>query len=153
MELRGYCFADLGQMAALFYDTVHAVCTLDYTPEQLDAWATGTLDLTAWDRSLSAHQTLVATEGDRVVGFADLDGAYLDRLYVHKDLQRRGIATALTAALEAQASAAGAETLRTHASLTAQPFFAARGYVVLERQEVLRGGVYIPNLIMEKTLL
>lgn len=76
-------------MAALFHGTVHTVNAGDYTPDQLRAWAPGTVDLAAWDASLSAHHALVAEEGV-VVGFGDIDAAgYLDRLYVHKDYQRR----------------------------------------------------------------
>ena len=44
-------------LAALFYETVHAVNARDYTPQQLDAWATGEVDLDAWDRSFREHDT------------------------------------------------------------------------------------------------
>ena len=152
MRLRTYEFEDLGQMARLFYDTVHTVCSAHYDQAQLDAWATGTVDLTAWDRALASRCALVAEEDGAVVGFADLDGEYLDRLYVHKDFQGRGVATALADALEERARALGAVSLRTHASRTARPFFEKRGYRTLEEQEVHRGGVSIPNFIMEKTL-
>ena len=51
------------------------------------------MDLAAWDVSFLAHRTLVAVEGETIVGFADMDGSgYLDRLYVHRDFQRRGVA-------------------------------------------------------------
>lgn len=86
MLLREYRPGDCREMAALFYDTVHTVNAQDYTPEQLDAWADGRVDLDAWDQSFRAHTTLVAVDGGRIVGFGDMaaDG-YLDRLYVHKD--------------------------------------------------------------------
>lgn len=41
MLLRAYQPSDLEELAALFYDTVHRVNARDYTPQQLDAWATG----------------------------------------------------------------------------------------------------------------
>ncbi len=41
MEIRSYAPSDIREMAALFYDTVHTVNARDYTPAQLDAWATG----------------------------------------------------------------------------------------------------------------
>ena len=40
-------------------DNIHSY-DLDSTPEQLDAWSTGQVDLAAWDRSFLAHHTLVA---------------------------------------------------------------------------------------------
>lgn len=134
-------------MAALFHGTVHTVNAGDYTPDQLRAWAPGTVDLAAWDASLSAHHALVAEEGV-VVGFGDIDAAgYLDRLYVHKDYQRRGIGAALCTALE-QAVSVGCITV--HASITAKPFFLHRGYRVVRQQRVQRGAAALTNYVMEK---
>lgn len=148
MILRPYRSEDCPALARLFYDTVHIVNVRDYTPEQLDAWADGQVDLTAWDESFLAHHTLVAEENGEILGFADMDGAgYLDRLYVHKDHQGRGVATALCSTLEA---ACPVKNFTTHASLTARPFFESRGYQVLRRQTVVRHGISLENFVMEK---
>ena len=45
MELREYKSTDCEQMAQLFYNTVHSVNVKDYTEEQLNACATGSVDL------------------------------------------------------------------------------------------------------------
>lgn len=71
MTLRPYRSEDCPALAALFYDTVHTVNARDYTPEQLDAWADGQVDLAAWDASFLAHTTLVAEAEGIIVGFAD----------------------------------------------------------------------------------
>ena len=55
MIIRPYQTADCEALARLFYDTVHTVNAKDYTEQQLNAWATGTVDLEAWDRSLTVH--------------------------------------------------------------------------------------------------
>ena len=108
MLLREYRPGDCREMAALFYDTVHTVNTRDYTPAQLDAWADGQPDLDAWDRSFRAHTTLVAVADGRIVGFGDMTGdGYLDRLYVHKDWQGRGVATPVRPAGSRRAGAGG----------------------------------------------
>ena len=146
MLIREYIASDCQQLAQLFYQTVHAVNAKDYTQEQLCAWATGQVDLSAWDRSFLAHTTYVAVKDGVIVGFGDIDKTgYLDRLYVHKDYQRQGIATALCDALEK-----GFCKITTHASITAKPFFLNRGYQVREEQRVLRNGIYLTNYIMEK---
>ena len=139
--LRPYRSEDCPVLAELFYQTVHGVCHRDYAPDQLDAWADGQVDLAAWDISFQAHTTLVAEWDGVIAGFADLrqDG-YLDRLYVHKDYQGRGIAAALLDALP------GA-TL-THASLTARPFLERRGWQVVWEQQVERHGVKLTNFVM-----
>lgn len=148
MTIREYRSSDLREIVELFYDTVHTVNAGDYTPEQLNAWADGSPDLAEWGRSLLEHIAFVAEDGGGIVGFGDIDpSGYLDRLYVHKDYQRRGVATALCDALE---GAVNAERIITHASITAKPFFEERGYQVAWEQQVLRHGTALTNYRMEK---
>lgn len=148
MELRRYESGDIGQIARLFHDTVHAVNRRDYSPEQLHAWATGRIDEEAWDAAFRHHLTYVAVEGDLIVGFGDMDAiGYLDKLYVHEDRQGMGIATAICDRLESEVNA---PCFTVHASITARPFFEKRGYKVLKIQEVERRGVRLTNYLMEK---
>ena len=138
-------------MAALFYDTVHEVNAADYTKEQLDAWAGGKVDTAAWNRSFLEHDTFVAEENGVIVGFADMDAAgYLDRLYVHKDYQHQHIGKALCDELEAWIWQQGGVNIRTHASITAKPFYEKRGYRVICEQYVQRENCKLKNYIMEK---
>ena len=149
MLLRNYVKTDCAQLARLFYDTVHTVNAKDYTQEQLDAWATGKVNLEAWNESFQAHHTVVAEMDGKIVGFGDMDETgYLDRLYVHKDYQRRGVAAAICDALEQRTKAA---EFTTHASITARPFFEKRGYTVAREQQVERRGVWLTNFVMKKS--
>ena len=148
MQLRKYQPSDCAQLAELFYQTVHNVNAKDYTQEQLDAWASGEVDLPAWDASFRAHRTIVATENGEIVGFGDMDETgYLDKLYVHKDYQGQGAASAICDELERFAAG---KTITTHASITAKPFFQHRGYCVMRWQEVIRRGVALTNFVMKK---
>lgn len=151
MELRPYRPDDCAAVLALFRQSVRTAAAADYTERQRLAWAPDVLDAAAWNRSLLAHTALVAEADGRPIGFADADtaGGYLDRLYVHPDFLRRGVATALCAALEA---AMETDTVRVDASITARPFFEGRGYRVVRRQQVLRRGVVLTNFAMEKRL-
>lgn len=147
LVIRPYESADCEKMAALFYDTVHKVNARDYSPAQLDAWATGQVDLAQWDRSFREHYSLVALWEGELVGFGDMaNTGYLDRLYVRADCQGQGIASALCDRLEAAVSG----PIETHASLTARPFFEGRGYRVLREQQVERRGVWMTNFVMVK---
>lgn len=156
ITLRPYLPSDITAIAKLFYNTVHTVNRRDYTDIQLDAWADGNIDLDKWNISLLSNITVIAeiaevTEVDSmIVGFGDItyDG-YLDRLYVHKDFQHIGIATAICDYLE---SKAGADRTTTHASITARPFFEKRGYVTVKEQQVIRQNVALTNYIMEKQI-
>lgn len=148
MQLREYKSTDCEQLAELFYQTVHSVNAKDYTEEQLDVWATGKVNLQEWDSSFLKHKTIVAIEDNKIVGFGDMDNSgYLDRLFVHKDYQSRGIATAICDELE---YCINEKQITTHASITAKSFFQHRGYRVVKEQEVVRHGVFLINYVMEK---
>lgn len=148
MHIRTYRPTDCPYLAALFYDTVHSVNAVDYTTEQLNVWATGAVDLEKWNRSFSEHDTVVAIKDDTIVGFGDMDSTgYLDRLYVHKNYQGEGVATAICDTLESRNAA---QTFTTHASITAKPFFENRGYHVIKEQQVIRDGIALTNYVMKK---
>lgn len=150
MIVRRYQPCDCKEITEMFYATIHTVNSKDYTKEQLSAWATGNVDMEQWNRSLQEHFSFVAVEDEIIVGFGDIDATgYLNRLYVHKDFQRKGIATALCDELERAVSG----TITTHASITAKPFFENRGYKVITRQQVYRQNVLLTNYIMEKDKL
>lgn len=146
-KLRKYIPSDCEQLAKLFFQTVHSVNAKDYTKEQLDVWATGTVDLKEWDKSFTEHYTVVAIDNNIIVGFGDIDKTgYLDRLYVHADYQGKGVATAICNRLEQAVQG----KITTHASITAKPFFEKRGYKVVKEQQVERQGIYLINFCMEK---
>lgn len=99
-----------------------------------------------------AHNTLIAEVNGVIAGFGDMDqDGYLDRLYVHKDYQRKGIATSIVNALEQQAVSAGISRFITHASITAKPFFIQRGYCVVRKNTVIRNTVELIQFTMEKS--
>lgn len=148
MVIRKYVTSDCEQLADLFYQTVHTVNAKDYTKEQLDVWADGNVDMKEWNQSFLAHDTVVCLKNGRIVGFGDIDKTgYLDRLYVHKDYQRQGIASVICDELELTVSQ---NKIRTYASITAKPFFEQRGYRVIRKQQVIRNGVSLRNYVMEK---
>ena len=147
MTVREYRPCDCEEITELFYNTVHSVNAKDYTEEQLAVWAAGDVDTKQWNRSFLEHFSLVAVLDETIVGFGDIDKTgYLDRLYVHKDHQREGIATALCEVLEQAVSG----RITTHASITAKPFFEKRGYKVITEQQVNRRNVLLTNFVMEK---
>ncbi len=147
MEIRQYKPSDCKEMADLFYNTVHTINAKDYTKEQIDAWATGQVDLEKWDPSFQEHYTVVAVDHETIVGFGDIDKTgYPDRLYIHANDQGKGIATMTCDQLEQAVQG----NIITHASITARPFFEKRGFKVIKEQKVERHGVFLTNFVMEK---
>ncbi|WP_050183844.1 GNAT family N-acetyltransferase [Domibacillus robiginosus] len=156
MEIRRFRVSDIKQIVGLFYETIHSVNRKDYTQEQLEAWASKNDEgfrLASWKDSMSTHITYVALIDDRIVGFSDItQKGYLDRLYVHKDFQRQGIASSLISTLECEARKLGLAALNTNASITAKPFFEHHGYQLVQSQCVERNGVKLVNYKMIKEL-
>lgn len=147
ISIREYRPSDCEELTKLFYNTVHTVNAKDYTKEQLDAWATGRVDSEKWNRSFLEHCSAIAVHDGRIVGFGDIDKTgYLDRLFVHADYQKRGIATEICDYLEQTVQG----SITTHASITARPFFEKRGYKVVKEQQAERQGIYLTYFIMKK---
>ena len=150
ITLRPYRPGDAAVLARIFYETIHAVNIRDYTQAQVDAWATGTVDEGRWEREMLERCTVIAQCAGQITGFGDMtQEGYLDRLFIHKDFQGCGIATAICDALEGQVAA---PCFTTHASITARPFFESRGYRVVKAQTIERRGVKLNNFIMEKEM-
>ena len=150
MKLIEYSSEYLPEIAELFFNTVHSVNAADYTQEQLDAWTGRGPDLEKWNASFLEHYSLLAFEGNVLTGFGDItENGYLDRLYVHKDYQRKGVGTLLCDSLEKEFPV---ERIETHASITALPFFEHRGYRVLRKQTVIRSGTELVNFVMIKNM-
>jgi putative acetyltransferase len=154
--VRSYRNEDLNDILKLHTDTVLSVNSKDYSPEQIAAWSYKDEQTAAlWKNVFNASYTLVAENSGVIVGFANLfiEQAYLDRLFVHKDYQRQGVAHALLAAIIEKAESEHLPKLTVESSITARPFFEHSGFhVILQQQKAVRDGVTLLNYIMERAL-
>jgi putative acetyltransferase len=155
VEVRDATVGDASAVADLYYNTILNVNVGDYTEGQVNAWAGPAPIPEMWDRRIaedsSARKMFVATTEDRVVGFVELEGdGHVDTLYVHHEYQGRGIASALLDRVEAEARRLGLSRLYTEASITAKPFFQARGFSMVRPQVVEVRGHTFRNFVMDK---
>lgn len=151
--VREYQPTDADTLWQLFYDTIHTVNIRDYSPEQVDAWAPCEIDRQRWASSLRAKMTFVAERDESVVGFGELEpSGHIDRFYCRADCQGQGVGSLLLDQLETKARSLGLQRLFTEASITAQPFFERRGYVLVREQQVECRGVRMTNFVMTKTI-
>ena len=153
MDIRKYKSTDCAEIAELFYNTVHEINAKDYTKRNL-IFGQREMQIYLFGTNLFLeHNTLVAEENNIIVGFGDMDNnGYLDRLFVHKDYQGKGIATSIIIELERQSKIHGISIFSTRASITAKPFLEKHGYHVVSENKVIRNGVELINFIMEKHL-
>lgn len=153
LRIRAWRPEDADATLALFRDTVRSVNSGDYDPAQIAAWASDEIASDAWRLRLEAGEAWVAELDGVLSGFTSLtaDGV-VDLLFVDKMHQGEGIASELLAALESAARDRGVGALATDASITARPFFSARGFSLVAEQDVeLRGQVF-RNFRMTKRL-
>ena len=127
----------------------------DYSVAQVEAWAGPAPATEMWERRItednSTRRMFVATIDDVVVGFAEMeDNGHLDTLYVHHEYQGCGIASRLLDRIEAEARRLGLRRLYTEASITAEPFFRARGFSMVRPQIVEVRGYSFRNFVMDK---
>lgn len=154
VTVRKFSGEDTASLVSLFHDTVHTINGKDYPLEQLDAWAPALPDLKKWRTRFKSSKTLIAEFDGKIVGFGNLENelSTIGLLYVHKDHQRQGVATALLKKLEKNLMENGVKAATVEVSITARPFFERRGYrLVRENRKMLNGKEFL-NFIMEKGL-
>jgi len=155
VTIRAYEQRDAAGLADVFFRSVRQVAISDYTPAQVSAWAPerrtpGELHQSASDGRLVL---LAANESDRAVAFIDLEpDGHIDHIYCAPEAAGQGIASRLYEAAETAARQQEISRLCTEASELARRFFERKGFVVLERQDMVIRGEPIHNYKMAKDL-
>jgi len=152
-EIRPFRDDDAEATAQVYFDSVRQGTRVYYDDAQRRAWAPARPDLSGWRERLASQTAFVAERNSRVVGFMTLkaDGC-IDLAYVAPDAIGQGVAKALYDAILSEAVRRGIPRLHADASHLARAFFERQGWLVVTAQTVTRGGVAIPNFVMEKTL-
>ncbi|CAK9886577.1 MAG: putative N-acetyltransferase YafP [Candidatus Erwinia impunctatus] len=148
---RRWCAGDAQQKLAVFFSAVREVACRDYSPEQIRVWSA--IEPVTFTHHCQQASGWVAMVASRMAGFITLDSRWhLDKLFVSADFQRQSIASGLLVLAEQHARAQHAEAITADVSITAQPFFSAKGFEQTAAQYVERGGITLMNHRMEKTL-
>jgi putative acetyltransferase len=136
---------------------IHGLAVSHYTPEAIDGWVVPVTDETVQDLMLNAdHEIRLVAELDGCavgIGALILERSELRACYVSPDVARRGCGSALVHEIERLARENGLTRLELAASLNAEFFYAAHGYEVRERSDVvLRNGHKMAAVWMTKNL-
>ncbi|WMJ71639.1 GNAT family N-acetyltransferase [Cytophagaceae bacterium ABcell3] len=128
--------SDVGGITQLFYDTIQNINIRDYSQEEVDDWSSWKADTDKWLEKMQEQYFVVAEIKNHMVGFSSLakDG-YLDFMFVDKDTQGQGVASALLAEIEKKAIEQNNDLIYSDVSITAKGFFEKKGFVV-ERQQL-----------------
>jgi putative acetyltransferase len=151
--IRPWREADTEELGEMFRRSVREVASRDYRPAQIEAWVKAPGETAKWSERMRSRVTFVAEEGGRLIGFIQYEPPdHIDMTYVHPQAQRRGVARALLAALEAEAKRRGVTVLNVEASITSRPFFEASGFETITPQIVTARGEDFLNYRMMKRL-
>ena len=105
------------------------------------------------EKSLEKNHTIVVEQDEKLIAFGNIGKTgYLDRLYVHPDYLRKGIASKLVEDLEAYAKKHDCHVINVTSSITSKPFFESKGYTVIEEQINERRGERLLRYLMEKKI-
>jgi putative acetyltransferase len=136
---------------------VRGLASSHYPPDIIAGWAVPIDDATLAElrRNPDNEVRLIAELDGTPVGMGALvvEKSELRACYVAPEGARRGCGSALVREIERLARAAGLTVLELAGSLNAEAFYAAHGYTVTERSDVVLGnGLRMPAVWMRKML-
>jgi putative acetyltransferase len=144
---------DYKELQQLFVDTVNTVCRKDYNEQQIKVWTQSVENEQRWLNVLTRQYVIVALHKNRIAGFCSLDnGDYIDLLFIHKDFQRKGIASKLYSFIEQEAHKNNTRAIEADVSITAESFFKKMGFEIMQEKKVSLKGVEMINYRMKKIL-
>ena len=152
IKLRTAVIEDIPAIVEMYRATVHTVNAADYTPAQLNVWADGAVNYPRWEKAIKEQYFVLAEINGSLAGFSSIakDG-YLDFMYVSKDFQRCGAASALLKEIERKAIEQKNPEIYSHVSKTAKGFFLKMGYEHKEDiSDLYKGELFINALMVKK---
>lgn len=154
----GYVFswatsADYDDLSDVMFDAVRNGPS-KYTEAQRENWVPHRRSGSDWQARLDRQVIAIARDSAGIVGFMSLDASgYIDFAYIRPRAQKTGLFRLLFQLTEKRSLDRGDERLWVHASLMAQPAFAAMGFEVIEHQTVHIGQESFKRAEMQKARL
>ena len=131
--VRGGTDADRRAVHEIHVAAIRELSSSHYGSDQIETWANIPVP-SRYDFADDREPLFVAERDCSPVGFAqvDLDREQFEKLYVHPDHARRGVARLLVERVEVVASRESVRSLTLVASLNAVPFYERVGYEGVE---------------------
>lgn len=153
INIRRAVESDSHEIGKMYFDTVNAINSKDYSKEKIDVWSASGKKYDKWEKKISEQYFLVAEIDNIITGISSIDKTgYLDFMYVHKDYQRMGIAQTLLNEIEKKAAEQKNSEIWAYVSITADPFFKKNGYEFAGEKIIIMQGVEFVDRILKKKL-
>ncbi|MBY6196623.1 GNAT family N-acetyltransferase [Vibrio hangzhouensis] len=151
LTIRQAKVADAKQIHTLFLETIRTVNSKDYNELQINAWASSELTADVFREYIVNHNPLVVTDGEQVLGYADIQSdGLIHHFYCHHARQRSGIGSMLMSELIRRAQVMKLATVYSYVSITARPFFEHFGFTEEQPTKAEVRGVILKNFLMKK---
>lgn len=153
-DIRELSRVDAPRMCEMFRETVLHVNSQDYTREEVEDWASCGDSVEHMEELLSNNRYVGAFDKqNHIIGFSSMNASgYLHSMFVHKEWQKKGIASALLMQVERYAKEYGVSEISAEVSITARPFFEKRGYRVIKVQKQRANKLHLTNYWMKKQI-
>ena len=152
IQIRQATHVDYYELGQLMFDAVRNGPSA-YTELQRAAWVSQPRNGPDWTARLDGQVVYVAESLDQVAGFMSLaKEGYIDFAYIRPQNRGSGLFRMLYEKIETLASANHFGQLWVHASLNAQPAFAAMGFTVSRKESVRIGDQTLDRFEMQKRL-
>jgi putative acetyltransferase len=150
MRIRPATETDVDSIFRVHRNSVETLCRQDYSPAQLAMWLDGR-DPSIYLDAIQKEAIWVA-EGDRIIGFVEIDGFEVTKLFVAEDGSFRGVGKQLLETALNRIAASGATNAYLEATLTAVKFYEKYGFRVVGQGVFTRGNSAVQLEIVKMTL-
>lgn len=124
-----------------------------YDEQQRRAWLPAPRAGREWEDRLASQDIIIAEMDGQAVGFMSLAGeGYIDFAYIRPQAQHSGLFRQMFERIEDRPLERGDRRLWVHASMMAQPAFAAVGFATVRSESVQLGTEQLQRFEMEKPL-
>lgn len=114
---------------AVHRDSVRALCTSHYTPEQIAMWVEGRSPAMYLDAIAGGRLWVAIGDDDRIAGFVETHGHVLSKLFIRGASAGSGVGRRLLATAVDAIKASGAASVYLEASRNARDFYRKHGFV------------------------
>ncbi|WP_287772231.1 GNAT family N-acetyltransferase [Burkholderia sp.] len=128
-EIRSANESDTQRIFEVHLDSVTRLCAADYSREQIASWLDGRTPAMYLD-AIRRNALWVADDGE-VLGFAEMAGEELTKLFVRGDRARSGAGKALLETAVSGIARGGCGRAYLEATTNAVPFYERHGFVVI----------------------
>lgn len=150
MKIRLATEVDIPELANLYSNSVRAIASQYYSPEQVAAWSALPLDTELFRKLILNSTTLIAENCQTIVGFCGIkNNGHIVSVYVHPDYLRQGIGARLLGSILELAQFNKMAKVYAEASEFSKPLFEDFGFENYANEQVIRNGVKFDRYLMQ----